>query len=37
VAHLTETTITGVHFIEPDSPDEIGAAVAQFVRRLRAA
>ena len=24
----------GVHFIQEDSPDEIGAAVAQFVRRL---
>ena len=35
--NLTETTITGVHFIEADSPDEIGTAVAQFVRRLRAA
>src|SRR5882762_10188688 len=34
--NLTETTITGVHFIEVNSPDEIGTAVAQFVRRLRA-
>jgi hypothetical protein len=35
--NLTETTITGVHFIEADSPDEIGTAVARFVRRLRSA
>ncbi len=35
--NLIETTISGVHFIEADSPDEIGAAVAQFVRTLRAA
>ena len=35
--NLTETTITGVHFIEADTPDEIGTAVAQFVRSLRAA
>jgi haloalkane dehalogenase len=26
-----------VHFIQEDSPDEIGTAVAQFVRRLRSA
>jgi haloalkane dehalogenase len=31
----TEVTVPGVHFIQEDSPDEIGAAVAQFVRRLR--
>jgi haloalkane dehalogenase len=35
--NLTETTVTGVHFIEADGPDQIGTAVAQFVRRLRAA
>ena len=35
--NLTETTITGVHFIEADTPDEIGTAVARFVRRLRSA
>ena len=34
--NLSETTITGVHFIEVNSPDEIGTAVARFVRRLRA-
>jgi haloalkane dehalogenase len=32
----TEITVPGVHFIQEDSPDEIGSAVAQFVRRLRA-
>ena len=32
----TEITVPGVHFIQEDSPDEIGAAVAQFVRQLRA-
>ena len=31
----TEATSTDVHFIQEDSPDEIGAAVAQFVRALR--
>jgi haloalkane dehalogenase len=33
--NLTEVTVNGVHFIQEDSPAEIGAAVAQFVRRLR--
>jgi haloalkane dehalogenase len=33
--NLTETTVSGVHFVQEDSPDEIGVAVAQFVRRLR--
>jgi haloalkane dehalogenase len=32
--NLTETTISGIHFVQEDSPDEIGAAVAQFVRKL---
>lgn len=31
----TEVTVKGSHFIQEDSPDEIGAAVADFVRRLR--
>jgi haloalkane dehalogenase len=31
----TEVTVKGTHFIQEDSPDEIGAAVAAFVRRLR--
>jgi haloalkane dehalogenase len=33
--NLTETTVSGAHFIQEDSPDEIGKAIAQFVRRLR--
>jgi haloalkane dehalogenase len=35
--NLTETTVSGRHFIQEDSPDEIGQAIAQFVRRLRSA
>jgi haloalkane dehalogenase len=31
----TEVTVEGIHFIQEDSPDQIGAAVADFVRRLR--
>lgn len=31
----TEVTVTGTHFIQEDSPDEIGAAVAEFVGKLR--
>ena len=31
-----EVTVRGTHFIQEDSPNEIGAAVADFVRRLRA-
>ena len=34
---LTETTVSGRHFIQEDSPDQIGNAIAQFVRRLRSA
>jgi haloalkane dehalogenase len=30
----TEVTVKGTHFIQEDSPDEIGRAVADFVRRL---
>lgn len=30
-----EVTVTGLHFIQEDSPDEIGAAIAGFVRELR--
>ena len=33
--NLTETTVTGLHFVQEDSPDEIGTAVAQYVRKLR--
>ena len=35
-ANLSEITVPGVHFLQEDSPDEIGSAVAEFVRRLRA-
>jgi len=31
----TEITVKGMHFIQEDSPDEIGAAIATFVRSLR--
>ena len=31
----TEVTVPGAHFIQEDSPDAIGTAVADFVRRLR--
>jgi haloalkane dehalogenase len=32
----TEVTVKGRHFVQEDSPDEIGQAVADFVRRVRA-
>jgi haloalkane dehalogenase len=35
--NLTETTVSGRHFIQEDSPDEIGQAIARFVRGLRSA
>ncbi len=35
--NLTETTVSGRHFVQEDSPDEIGNTVAQFVRRLHSA
>ena len=31
----TEVTVKGLHFIQEDSPDEIGWAVAAFVKRVR--
>jgi len=31
----TEITVQGTHFIQEDSPDEIGSAVADFIRRIR--
>ena len=31
----TEVTVKGLHFIQEDSPDEIGQAVAAFVRKVR--
>ena len=30
----TEVTVPGIHFIQEDSPDEIGAATASFVATL---
>jgi haloalkane dehalogenase len=30
----TEVTVKGLHFIQEDSPDEIGQAVAEFVRKI---
>jgi haloalkane dehalogenase len=33
----TEVTVKGSHFIQEDSPDEIGTAIAEFVRGLRGA
>lgn len=32
---LAETTVSGRHFIQEDSPAQIGEAIAQFVRRVR--
>lgn len=32
----TEVAVKGLHFIQEDSPDEIGQAVAEFVRRVGA-
>ena len=32
----TEVTVKGLHFIQEDSPDEIGDAVTDFVRSVRA-
>jgi haloalkane dehalogenase len=31
----TEVTVSGVHFLQEDSPDEIGDAIASFVRAIR--
>ena len=31
----TEVTVQGLHFLQEDSPDEIGQAVAAFIRRVR--
>ena len=30
-----EVTIKGIHFVQEDSPDEIGQAVAEFVKGIR--
>ena len=32
--HQQEVTVRGTHFVQEDSPDEIGRALAAFVRRL---
>jgi haloalkane dehalogenase len=29
-----EVTVRGTHFVQEDAPDEIGRAIATFVRRL---
>jgi haloalkane dehalogenase len=34
-SNLTETKVKGSHFVQENSPDAIGAAVAQFVKTLR--
>lgn len=31
----TEVTVNGIHFVQEDSPDEIGRAVAEFVQGIR--
>ncbi|GGX97236.1 hypothetical protein [Pseudoduganella dura] len=31
----TEVTVEGGHYIQETAPDEVGAAIADFVRRLR--
>jgi len=33
----TEVVVKGLHFIQEDSPDDIGRTVAEFIRRLRTA
>ena len=33
--YQTEVTVKGRHFLQEDSPDEIGGAVAEFMRRIR--
>jgi haloalkane dehalogenase len=33
--NLTETTVNGIQYIQEDSPDEIGTAIAEFVRKNR--
>ena len=33
--HQTEVTVAGKHFVQEDSPDEIGEAIRQFVQDLR--
>ncbi|MEO2104865.1 MAG: haloalkane dehalogenase, partial [Actinomycetota bacterium] len=32
----SETTISGIHFVQEDSPDEIGAALREWILDIRA-
>jgi len=32
--NVQEVTVNGIHFVQEDSPDEIGDAVAQWYRKL---
>ena len=34
--HQEEITVKGIHFIQEDSPAEIGVALADFVKRISA-
>ena len=34
-SNQAEITVRGLHFVQEDSPDEIGAAISDFVRRIR--
>jgi len=36
LSRLTQFTVKGLHFVQETSPAEIGAALADFVRGLRA-
>jgi haloalkane dehalogenase len=31
----TEVTVRGVHFVQEDAPDDIGTAIAEWLRHLR--
>jgi haloalkane dehalogenase len=33
----TEISVSGLHFVQEDSPQEVGETVADFVQRLRRA
>jgi haloalkane dehalogenase len=32
--NLTETTVSGIQYVQEDSPDQIGTAIAEFVRKI---
>ena len=34
-ANQTEVTVKGLHFLQEDSPDEIGRALQEFVKSVR--